>query len=193
MEKHHKGQVHTKHNKKRVCHRIFKHTPDIKFPTYLTSSRDKSGGHVDRNSKTGREGGSGRCPHSTAGKRFLLKPFLSNKKIGRFSTSSQFKETRPTRDRSSLSNGNVQIGTIRPHEWVASLDLSDAYFHVPVNAGSRQYLRFQFAGKHYQFKVLVFGLKSAPRVFTKVVATVMSHLRTRGVRIHAYLDWLLRA
>ena len=44
------------------------------------------------------------------------------------------------------------------------------------------------------YKVLPFGLKDSPWVFSRVVATVIAHLRLQGIRIYYYLDdWLLVA
>ena len=31
---------------------------------------------------------------------------------------------------------------LRPGDWAASIDLKDAYFHVPIHSDSRKYLRF---------------------------------------------------
>jgi hypothetical protein len=79
----------------------------------------------------------------------------------------------------------------QPGEWVASVDLKDAYFHVAIRESHRKYLRFALQGKCYQYRVLPFGLSSSPRVFTKVLAPVMAALRTEGVHIHPYLDDIL--
>jgi hypothetical protein len=78
-----------------------------------------------------------------------------------------------------------------PGEWLASLDLKDAYFHVPVHPAHRRFLRFCLRGVHYQYRVLPFGLSTSPRVFTKVLAPVIESLRVQGVHIHPYLDDLL--
>ena len=76
-------------------------------------------------------------------------------------------------------------------DWVTSLDLKDAYFHICVHHRSRRYLRFIFEGKMYQFRVLPFGLSVSPYVFTRVLKSVLSHVRRQGIRVHAYLDdWL---
>ena len=76
-------------------------------------------------------------------------------------------------------------------DWVTSLDLKDAYFHICVHHRSRRYLRFIFEGKMYQFRVLLFGLSVSPYVFTRVLKSVLSHVRRQGIRVHAYLDdWL---
>ena len=76
-------------------------------------------------------------------------------------------------------------------DWVTSLDLKDAYFHICVHHRSWRYLRFIFEGKMYQFRVLPFGLSVSPYVFTRVLKSVLSHVRRQGIRVHAYLDdWL---
>jgi hypothetical protein len=56
--------------------------------------------------------------------------------------------------------------------WTFSIDLSDAYFHVPIHPNSRKYLRIVFKGLVYQFKALPFGLKTAPWLFTMVFREV---------------------
>ena len=78
-------------------------------------------------------------------------------------------------------------------DWVFSLDLSDAYLHIPIHPKSKQYLRFAVDGIVYQYCALPFGIASAPRIFTKIVSVILSHLRQRGIQVHAYLDdWLIR-
>ena len=53
---------------------------------------------------------------------------------------------------------------------------------------------FQFLGRTFQLKVLPFGLKVFPWVFTRVVATLVGHLRQLGLRLFYFLDvWLLVA
>jgi hypothetical protein len=47
---------------------------------------------------------------------------------------------------------------IRPGDWAASIDLKDAYFHVPIAMAARKYLRFGWRGLLFQFCVLPFGL-----------------------------------
>ena len=55
---------------------------------------------------------------------------------------------------------------LRPGDWTVSIDLKDAYHHVPIAIGSRALLGFMVAGRLYRFKALPFGLKPAPRLFT---------------------------
>lgn len=83
------------------------------------------------------------------------------------------------------------IAVMRPHQWLASVDLKDAYFHVGVTQAHRRYLRFRWLGQSYQFEALPFGLSSAPRVFTKTLAPLMAWLRLMGIHLYPYLDDIL--
>ena len=84
--------------------------------------------------------------------------------------------------------------SVRPGDWMVSLDLKDAYLQVPMHPESRKFLKFMVGGKMYQFKVLYFGLSTAPQVFTRVMAPVSAILHRMGVRLRRYLDdWLLQA
>ena len=82
---------------------------------------------------------------------------------------------------------------IQPGDWAVSLDLQDAYLHIPIHPLSQPYLRFFFEGHILQFRALPFGLASAPLVFTQVVKAFVAPLHIRGLKLHHYLDdWLLR-
>ena len=86
------------------------------------------------------------------------------------------------------------LPSVRSGDWMVSLDLKDAYLQVPMHPESRKFLRFMVGGKVYQFKVLCFGLSTAPQVFTRVMAPVSAILHRMGVRLRRYLDdWLLQA
>ena len=50
---------------------------------------------------------------------------------------------------------------------------------------------FHVEGKHEEFTCLLFGLTSAPMVFTKLLKPVMAFLREQGLRAIVYLDDLL--
>ena len=84
--------------------------------------------------------------------------------------------------------------SVRRGDFLASIDLKDTYFQIPVHTSSRKWLRFVSDGTVHQFKVLYFGLSTAPQVFTRVFATVSSWAHTRVVRLLRYLDdWLVLA
>ena len=48
--------------------------------------------------------------------------------------------------------------SVRQEDWMASIDLKEAYLQVPVPPASRHFLRFMFRDSVYQFKALCFGL-----------------------------------
>jgi len=73
-------------------------------------------------------------------------------------------------------------------EWAASIDLSDAYLHVPIHVSSQKFLRFAIGGKVYQCLALPFGLSAAPYVFTRIMKTVAACCHRKGLRYHVYLD-----
>ena len=52
---------------------------------------------------------------------------------------------------------------VREGDLLASLDLKDAYFQIPIHGSSRKLLRFMSEGTVYQFKALCFGLSTAPQ------------------------------
>ena len=77
---------------------------------------------------------------------------------------------------------------ILPGMLTTKLDLSDAYFHIPISLASRKFLRFVWNNKVYQFLAVSFGLAVAPQVFTRVFQTVIAHLHTLSIQAHSYLD-----
>ena len=82
--------------------------------------------------------------------------------------------------------------SVRGGDFLASLDLKDAYFQIPIHGSSRKLLRFMSEGTIYQFKALCFGLSTAPQVFTRVFAAVSAWAHARGIRLLRYLDdWLV--
>ena len=84
--------------------------------------------------------------------------------------------------------------SIRKGEWVTSIDLTDAYFHVPIHPQSQKYLRFQTKKGVFQFQALPFGVATAPLEFTRIVKEVKLIAQAKNLRIHQYLDdWLLRS
>ena len=113
-----------------------------------------------------------------------LRPVLDLRPLNRYLKVLPFK----------MVHTGVVMQSIRQGEWFTSLDLKDAYFHVPICPEHRPFLRFAFQGRAFQFQVLPFGLSLSPRVFTRVVSAALSPLQARGLKILPYLDdWLVCA
>ena len=112
------------------------------------------------------------------------RPILDLSNLNKLLKAEKFKMETPEMIRTPLQTG----------EWVTSIDFKDAYLHMPIQNQSRIYLRFHVQGKSYQFKVLPFGLSTAPLEFTVVTKEVKLMALQKGIRIHQYLDdWLVWA
>lgn len=72
--------------------------------------------------------------------------------------------------------------------FLASIDLKDAYFLVPILEEHKKYLRFAFHKQIFEFQCLPFGLATAPFCFTKLLKPVFSFLRERRFLSVVYLD-----
>ena len=93
-----------------------------------------------------------------------------------------------------METSQTVLRAVRRNDWMVSIDLKDAYLQIPIHPASRRYLRFTAGGKTWQFRVLCFGLSTAPQVFTQVMAPVSGFLHQLGIRMLRYLDdWLILA
>ncbi|KAG1531065.1 hypothetical protein G6F51_013639 [Rhizopus arrhizus] len=81
---------------------------------------------------------------------------------------------------------------LKANDWLTSIDLSDAFLHIPVDPTSRRYLRFHWKGQSYQFCTTPFGLSLVPWLFTKITRPILEWARSLNIRISAYLDdWII--
>jgi hypothetical protein len=80
------------------------------------------------------------------------------------------------------------INSMRKNCFFASVDLSEAFYSIPIRMQDRKYFRFIYNGQEYQFTALVMGLTTSPRVFTKVMKPVFASLRGKGHISLAYID-----
>ncbi|CAJ0956512.1 unnamed protein product [Ranitomeya imitator] len=134
-----------------------------------------------------------RCPSGRKIPWFLLNLFMVPKKDG---------TVRPFLDL-KLLNGFVKVRHFRMEslcsviasmehgEFLASIDIRDAYLHIPIFPPHQRFFRFAVGEEHFKFRALPLGLATAPRVFTKVMAAVMAILHSRGLVFLPYLDDLL--
>ena len=77
---------------------------------------------------------------------------------------------------------------IRPRSYLASIDIKDAFYSVPIHASHRKYLKFMWTGNSFQFKAMPNGYVDAMRVFTKLLKPVFSTLREMGYEFVIYVD-----
>ena len=113
-----------------------------------------------------------------------LRPILDLRALNRYMRQYKFR----------MQTHTALMKFARPGNWFISIDLKDAYFHIPIYPPHRKFLRFAFKGIAYEYLVLPFGLSLSPRVFVKCTEAAIAPLRERGIRLATYIDdWLLAA
>lgn len=80
------------------------------------------------------------------------------------------------------------INMMKPDSYMASIDLRDAYYTVPIAPQYTKFLKFVWNQKLYAFTCLPNGLSSGPRLFTKLMKPVLVSLRQKGHSVSGYLD-----
>ena len=109
------------------------------------------------------------------------RPVVNLKALNNFVRSEHFK----------MEGLHILPDLIQTKDYRIKLDLKDAYLQIPIHRDHQHLLQFQWMEKTYQFLCLPFGLTSAPRVFTKVLKTLIETLRQIGIRLVVYLDDIL--
>ena len=75
---------------------------------------------------------------------------------------------------------------VRKGDWLAKVDLKDAYFTVAVKESHHKYVLFRWKNRVFEFNCMAFGLSPAPRIFTKILKVVMAFLRQRHSACHLF-------
>ena len=82
----------------------------------------------------------------------------------------------------------MAVKMMKPGCFMASIDLKDAYYTVPIFHAHQKYLKFIFNGTLYQYTCMANGLSCAPRVFTKLLKPVYATLHNLGYLSLGYID-----
>ena len=80
---------------------------------------------------------------------------------------------------------------IQHGDYAFSIDLQDAYLHIPVVKHHHCFLQFVWHNMPYQWKVLPCGLSTAPRVFAVLTKLILFLCHCKGFHIVIYLDDIL--
>lgn len=96
---------------------------------------------------------------------------LNLKKLNEFIQTKHFK----------LEDSRTVTKLISKNDFLAKLDLENAYFLIPIDKNSSKYLRFIFQGQYFDFLCLPFGLNVAPYIFTKILKPIVNYLRKKVI------------
>ena len=87
-----------------------------------------------------------------------------------------------------MDNILTALKLMRPKCFMASVDLKDAYYSVPIALEDRKFLKFEWKGDYYQYTCLPNGLACAPRLFTKILKPIYAHLHSVGHVSMGHID-----
>lgn len=71
---------------------------------------------------------------------------------------------------------------------MTKIDLSNAYFHIPIAQTHQRFLAFAYDGVTYEMTCLPFGLATAPWAFANISNWLANLFRKEGIRVIVYLD-----
>jgi hypothetical protein len=76
---------------------------------------------------------------------------------------------------------------------MAAFDLKNMFFHVKLHPSVRKFFGFAVPDEkgdltYYQFKVMVYGLKSAVHVVTRLILTLKAFIHQLNIRFSIYVD-----
>ena len=72
------------------------------------------------------------------------------------------------------------ITTISRNDYMASVDLKDAFFSIPIHEEHQKFFKFVFDNTFYKFLCMPNGYGPAMRTFTKVMKVPFSFLRKKS-------------
>ena len=80
---------------------------------------------------------------------------------------------------------------VNPEDWLAKVDLKDAYFAIPIHESHHKYLRFMYQGNTISSSASHSACHRLPGSLPKTLKPALALLREMGVRLIAYIDDIL--
>ncbi|EYC19204.1 hypothetical protein Y032_0025g1233 [Ancylostoma ceylanicum] len=86
---------------------------------------------------------------------------------------------------------DIRLQNLQGKRWFTSLDLASGYWQVPLTARAKEIGAFTTTSGQFQFRVLPFGLTTAPTKFQRLMEHVLGDLK--GPEVSVYIDDILIA
>ena len=112
----------------------------------------------------------------------LSNVFLRPKKDGTFRLILNLKNLKLRVEYNKFKMDTLQslLKLVTPSCYMATIDLKDAYYTVPLVLEHRKYLCFCWKSRLCQYTCFPNGLSSAPCLFTELIKHCYAHLRLQG-------------
>ena len=143
-----------------------------------------------RDRKPSQQMGSGKGTES-GNSRLLFLDLPSSKKERKVTFDNRPFFIEPIHRETVFQNRDSQVG--KTSDEAVSIDLTDAYLHVPIDHQSWKYLRFVYEDQVFHFTALLFGMSLSPLIFSKRMDVIAAFLRQCAISVFPYLDdWLIK-
>ena len=80
------------------------------------------------------------------------------------------------------------LNIIKPNVYMASVDLKDAFYSVPIHEENQKYFKFAWGDSFYSYRGMPNGYGPAMRIFTKILKPPFSALRRKGHESVVFVD-----
>ena len=116
--------------------------------------------------------------------------FTTPKKDGSYRTILNLKSLNKDCDSKHFKMESLKqaLHMVRRGAYLASIDIKDAFYSVPIHIEHKKYLKFMWDGIIYQFSAMPNGYCDAMRVFTKLLKPIFSTMREDGLESVIYVD-----
>ena len=121
---------------------------------------------------------------------YLSNVFTRNKKDGGKRMILNLKQfnTHITYRHFKMESINQVIDIVRPNVYMASIDLKDAFYSIPIHPEHQKYLKFVVLSKILQYVCMPNGYGPAMRIFTKVSKVTFSQFQRKGFISVVFVD-----
>ena len=88
-------------------------------------------------------------------------------------------------DHFKMDSIHTCIALMKHNCFMASLDLQDSFYSIPIDCKAKKFFKFEFSDKLCRFTM---GYARSPLIFTKLMKSVCSQLRKQGHVSSSFLD-----